>query len=87
MPASNAATETPSTEAAARTVDAALIGADPELGMRISKLPAAQRCEDDTTSQMVYTPDCALTGEVTHLAADQRSANVCPVVVLASPQL
>jgi hypothetical protein len=28
---------TPSTEAAARTVDAALVGADPELGMGISK--------------------------------------------------
>jgi hypothetical protein len=32
---------TPNTEAAARTVDAALVGADPELGMGISKLPAA----------------------------------------------
>jgi hypothetical protein len=34
---------TPSTEAAARTVDAALVGADPELGIGISKLSAAMR--------------------------------------------
>jgi hypothetical protein len=43
---------TPSIEVAARTVDAALAGADPEFGMGISRLPAAQRCIDDTaTSQ------------------------------------
>jgi hypothetical protein len=32
---------TPSTEAATRTLDAALVGADPELGMGISKHSAA----------------------------------------------
>jgi hypothetical protein len=34
---------TPSTEATAPTVDAASVGADPELGTGISKLPAARR--------------------------------------------
>jgi hypothetical protein len=42
--------DTPSTQAAARAVDAASVGADPELGVGISKLSAAQRCEDDTVT-------------------------------------
>lgn len=48
---------TSSTEAAARTVDAALVGVDPELGMGISKLSAAQRCDDETvTFQRAWPP-------------------------------
>ena len=48
---------TPSSEAAARTVDAALVGPDPELGMGISSLSAAQRCDDDTvTFQRAWPP-------------------------------
>ena len=48
---------TPSTEAAARTVDAALVGADPELGVGISRLSAAQRCDDHTvTFQRAWPP-------------------------------
>jgi hypothetical protein len=39
-----------STEAAAPTVDAASVSADPELGMGISKLSAAPRCDDDTVT-------------------------------------
>ena len=40
----------PSTETAVRTVDAALVGAPTGLRVRISKLPAAQRCDDDTVT-------------------------------------
>jgi hypothetical protein len=48
---------TPTTEAAAPTVDAASVTADPELGMGISKLPAAQRCDDDTVAfQRAWPP-------------------------------
>jgi hypothetical protein len=48
---------TPSTDAAARTVDAALVGGDPEFGMGISKLSAAQRCDDGTvTFQRAWPP-------------------------------
>ena len=50
MPASNAATGTPSTEAAARAVDVALVGADPELGVRILKLSPAQLGDDDAVT-------------------------------------
>jgi hypothetical protein len=39
---------TPRSEAAARTVDAALVGADPQLGMGIPKRSAAHRCDDHT---------------------------------------
>jgi hypothetical protein len=47
---------TSSTEAAARTVDAAF-GVDPELGMGISELSAAQRCDDETvTFQRAWPP-------------------------------